>query len=138
MTSYYGSSKDSHPHGGTPQYLIDRLSEEYGELYDPCPNNFEVDGLSIDWPLNQTAFVNPPYTRGEISKWAEKCFEQYQRGVQVIMLIPSYTDVKYFHKFIYNTARLEFIEGRLKFKMYNSRASFPSMLCYFENVEMIQ
>ena len=132
MVGYYGTSKNSHPHGGTPDGLMIEIREEFGDIFDPCPNDPSFDGLRIDWPLNKTAYVNPPYTRGEISKWVKKCFHEYQRGVQVVLLIPSYTDTKYFHEFIYGTAKLRFIRGRLKFKGYDGQASFPSMLCIFK------
>ena len=63
-TAYYGTSVNTHPHGGTPDWLLAEVEEKWGELFDPCPNGFKIDGLSIDWPLNKTAYVNPPYTRG--------------------------------------------------------------------------
>ncbi len=134
MSAYYGTSRNTHPHGGTPDDFMVKIIDEFGPCFDPCPNGFKVDGLSIDWPLNQTAFVNPPYTRGEIAKWVAKCHEQWLRGVEIVLLIPPYCDTKYFHKYIYNQASLRFIEGRLKFKGYprTSSASFPSMLCIFE------
>ena len=136
MTSgYYGTSVDTHPHGGTPDDLLEEIKLEFGDLFDPCPNGFKVDGLSIDWPLEQTAYVNPPYTRGEIARWVKKCFEQYLRGVRVVMLIPSYTDTRYFHDYIYNTAEIRFLKGRLRFKGYTKPASFPSMLCIFEGLQ---
>ena len=134
MTSgYYGTSVNTHPHGGTPDDLLLEIIEEFGECFDPCPNGFKIDGLTIDWPLDQTAYVNPPYTRGEIGAWVAKCHEQWLRGVQIVLLIPAYVDTKYFHKYIYHRASLRFPEGRLKFKGYGNRsASFPSMLCIFE------
>ncbi len=130
--TYYGSSINTHPHGGTPDYLMNDLVDEFGELFDPCPNNPNFDGLDIDWPLDKTTFVNPPYTRGEIKKWVSKCFDEWNKGKQIVLLIPSYTDTVYFHQYIYNNAELRFIKGRLQFKGYSSKASFPSMLCIFK------
>ena len=139
MTSgYYGSSVNSHPHGGTPDHLLKAIEEEFGELFDPCPNNPTVDGLSIEWPRDITAFVNPPYTRGEISQWIEKCYDQWREGSTVVLLIPSYTDTKAFHRFIYSFADLRFIEGRLRFKGYENKASFPSMLAIFRHSGLCQ
>jgi len=131
--SYYGSSKNSHEHGGTPKEIYDYLKKNGYEIsdFDPCPNNPTFDGLEIEWP-NETIYVNPPYSRGQLSKWVKKCYDEYRNGKTIIMLIPSYTDTRYFHEYIYNIARIEFIKGRLKFKGYNARASFPSMLVYFE------
>lgn len=129
---YYGTSKDTHPHGGTPEHIIQSLTTLNGEMFDPCPNNPNFDGLEIKWPIDKTIFVNPPYTRGQIKKWVERCHKHWLEGGHVIMLIPSYTDTRYFHDFIYGYANLEFIKGRLRFKGYDNLASFPSMLVHFE------
>lgn len=130
--AYYGSSCNSHDHGGTPEWLLNQIKEEFNIIFDPCPNNPTFDGLSLDWSkLNQTIYVNPPYSRGNISKWVKKCYDEYLKGCEIVLLIPSYTDTKYFHKYIYPYAELRFLEGRLKFKGYGNKASFPSMLCIF-------
>jgi len=133
MTSgYYGTSVNSHEHGGTPDDLMQSIVEEWGEIYDPCPNGFTEDGLSVDWlSKGKPVYVNPPYTRGKIALWAEKCYKEWKRGCTVILLIPSYTDTRYFHDFIYGQAELRFLRGRLRFKGYDKPASFPSMLCIF-------
>ena len=136
-TAYYGTSKESHPHGGTPDFIIEQLKNDYSiSEFDPCPNNPTFDGLEIEWPKGKPIFVNPPYTRGEIGKWVKKCHDLYIQGYQIIMLIPSYTDTIYFHDYIYNIANLRFIRGRLKFKGYNDKASFPSMLVFY-GVEIV-
>lgn len=136
MTSgYYGTSINSNPHGGTPDHIIQQLCEEFGTMFDPCPNNPTYDGLSISWASEIWNYVNPPYTRGEISKWVKKSYDEYKAGKNIIMLIPSYTDTAYFHDYIYPYAELRFIRGRLKFKGYERKASFPSMLVIFRGSE---
>lgn len=145
---YYGTSINTHPHGGTPDWLLHELENKYGEMFDPCPNNPTFDGLSISWQAEkQTVFVNPPYTRGEIEKWVKKCSDEFYNALEryykegkaenlprVVLLIPSYTDTRYFHEYIYNQdyTTIQFIEGRLKFKGYENKASFPSMLVTWE------
>lgn len=47
------------------------------------------------------------------------------------MLIPSRTDTRYFHNFIYKRAEIRFVKGRLKFGNSNNSAPFPSMLVIF-------
>lgn len=131
MSSYYGSSKNSHPHGGTPDHIIEELNSKYGELFDPCPNNPMFDGLSLEWPKDKVIYVNPPYSRGQISKWVKKAHDEFLKGCSIIMLIPSYTDTVYFHQFIYGIAEISFIKGRLKFKGYENSSSFPSMFVYW-------
>lgn len=133
MTSgFYGSSKNHHDNGGTPDHIIDAIVEEFGIFFDPCPNNPSFDGLSLQWSkISNVIYVNPPYSRGNLKKWVKKCYEEFLNGCTVIMLIPSYTDTEYFHDFIYPYAELRFLKGRLKFKGYDAPASFPSMLCIF-------
>lgn len=133
---YYGTSKNTHPHGGTPDDLLKSIEDEFGTLYDPCPNNYIQCGLIADWASQpNVVYCNPPYTRGQIRTWVEKCHYEYEQGATIVLLIPSYTDTEYFHKYIYPHAELRFIKGRLKFKGYNAKASFPSMLCIFRGDE---
>lgn len=47
------------------------------------------------------------------------------------MLIPSRTDTKAFHEYIYNKAEIRFVKGRLKFGGAKNSAPFPSMVCIF-------
>ena len=128
---YYGSNGEGWPHGGTPDWLLEQIIEEFGQVFDPCPNHADFDGLAIDWPTDGTwTYCNPPYARGQISRWVEKCANEWRKGAKVILLIPAYTDTKYFHDEIYPYAKLRFLRGRLKFKGYGGKsASFPSMLC---------
>lgn len=138
---YYGTSINTHPHGGTPNNIIESLTNEFGELFDPCPNNPTFDGLTLDWGLmmmltcSQAVYVNPPYSRGVIGQWVKKAEEEAKKSdITVIMLIPSYTDTKYFHKHIFESNvpnEIRFIKGRLKFKGYQNLASFPSCLVIF-------
>ena len=64
----------------------------------------------------------------EISKWVEKASKS---NTTVVMLLPSRTDTKWFHDYIYNKAEIRFIKGRLKFKNSSNSAPFPSMIVIF-------
>ena len=128
----------------TPQNLFDKLNNKYHFTLDPCSTvenhkcdkfyTIEDDGLIKDWS-NETVFVNPPYGR-ELYKWVKKCYEEGLNGTKIVLLIPSRTDTKYFHEFLYNknNVKIEFIKGRLKFGDSNNSAPFPSLLAYF-NIE---
>jgi len=92
--------------------------------------------LDIAWPLDKWVYCNPPYTRGLISKWVQKCYDEWRRGCKIILLIPPYTDTAYFWDYIHDFAKVRFIRGRLKFKGYGGKtASFPSILCIFDEEE---
>jgi len=136
----------------TPRDFFEELNKEFEFTLDPCcmpksalcENYYtpDKDGLKQDWS-GETVFVNPPYGR-EIGKWVKKCYEEGQKlNTTVVMLIPSRTDTRYFHDYIYHKAEIRFIKGRLKFvdmdyegkeedrKM--SPAPFPSMIVIFKN-----
>lgn len=126
----------------TPQDLYDRLNEEFSFNLDPCatPENAkcgryftkEQDGLSLNWGGGARVFCNPPYGR-ELPKWVRKCYEEWKRGCEVVMLIPARTDTSYFHDYIYQKAEIRFIRGRLKFGGCKNSAPFPSMVVIYKH-----
>ena len=139
----------------TPQDLFDKLNKEFNFTLDPCATHEnhkcdkyytkEDDGLSKDWS-NEKVFVNPPYGRS-IGKWVKKCYEESKKqNPNIIMLIPSRTDTKWEHLYIFERAKaICFIKGRLKFinrefPSYNengdfkiSSAPFPSQIVLFSD-----
>ena len=56
-----------------------------------------------------------------------------QKGCTVVMLLPSRTDVRWFHQYIYKKPGVEvrFLKGRLKFSNCENSAPFPSMVVIF-------
>jgi phage N-6-adenine-methyltransferase len=121
----------------TPKDFFDELDKEFNFNLDPCASDEnhkcdryftkDVDGLSKDWSGN--VFVNPPYGR-EIGAWVKKSYESFCSGKcdYVVMLIPARTDTKWFHDYIYHTAEIRFVKGRLKFGNCENSAPFPSMV----------
>lgn len=80
-------------------------------------------------------FCNPPYSR--IGEWVEKAFrETREDNTVVVLLIPSRTDTKYFHDFIYNRAEIRFCKGRLHFNDSKNSAPFPSMIVIFRGAKV--
>jgi len=130
---YFGANGENKFIIETPDYFKMQIIQEFGLYFDPCPVNPTKDGLEIDWKTDTHNYVNPPYTRGNIAKWVEKCSIEHSKGCEISLLIPAYTDTKYFHDFIYQKpyVELRFLKGRMKFKGYTRSASFPSMLVIF-------
>ena len=122
----------------TPQWLFDELNKEFNFTLDPCATKENAkckkfyslleDGLKQNWS-DETVFCNPPYGR-EIGKWVKKSYEESKNGT-VVMLIPSRTDTKWFHDYIYNKKEVRFLKGRLKFGDSKNSAPFPSMIVVF-------
>lgn len=80
-------------------------------------------------------FCNPPYSN--IAAWVEKSFRETRNDkTLVVLLIPSRTDTRYFHDFIYQRAEIRFIKGRLKFGESKNSAPFPSMIVIFRGAKV--
>ena len=112
----------------TPQHFYDQLNEEFNFTLDPCCSKEtakcekfyteEDDGLSKSWK-GETVFMNPPYGRA-IKDWIYKAHNEWLLGATVVCLIPSRTDTRYWHDWIfpyYNAGLIEirFLKGRLAF-----------------------
>lgn len=93
----------------TPQDFFDNLNQEFNFTLDPCADIYnhkcekyyteEDDGLSKSWE-GEIVFCNPPYS--DCALWMEKCYNEAQKpNTTIVALIPSRTDTKYFHNFIY-------------------------------------
>ena len=129
----------------TPDSLYSKLNKEFSFNLDPCSTDENTkciehftkkdDGLSKDWG-GRRVFCNPPYS--EINKWVEKAYyETCKDNTLVVMLIPSRTDTKYFHNYIYNRTEIRCIKGRLKFSNSKNSAPFPSMIVIFRGANII-
>nr|DAF50267.1 MAG TPA: DNA N-6-adenine-methyltransferase [Siphoviridae sp. ctBCr48] len=124
----------------TPQDFFDKLNDEFHFTLDAaaspdnakCPVYFteEQDGLAQNWE-GHTVWCNPPYCR-KTGAWVKKAYEEHQRtGCTVVMLLPSRTDVRWFHDYILGKAEIRFIKGRLKFGGSKNSAPFPSIVVIY-------
>lgn len=124
----------------TPQDFFDKLNDEFHFTLDAaaspdnakCANYFteEQDGLAQSWE-GYTVWCNPPYCR-KTGLWVKKAYEEHQRtGCTVVMLLPSRTDVRWFHDYILGKAEIRFIKGRLKFGGNKNSAPFPSIVVIY-------
>ena len=138
-TAVMYSSKDEK--WATPQDFFDKLNEEFHFTLDAAasPENAKCmkyfteqdDGLSQDWK-GETVFVNPPYCR-KTGLWVKKAYHEYfENGVTAVMLLPSRTDVSWFHDYILGKAEIRFIRGRLKFGDAKNSAPFPSLVAIYK------
>lgn len=125
----------------TPKQFFEELNNEFGFTLEPCSTHENAkcekhytkleDGLKQDWG-GHTVFCNPPYGRKETGLWVKKCYEESKKpNTKVVMSIPSRTDTKWFHEYIYQKAEIRFIKGRLKFNDGKESAPFPSMVVIF-------
>lgn len=128
----------------TPQTFFDELNKEFNFNLDVCATEenhkcekyftMQNDGLSQKWG-GYNVWCNPPYS--EIDKWVAKAFyETRNDNTTVVLLIPSRTDTRYFHNYIYQRSEIRFVKGRLKFGDGKNSAPFPSMLVIFRGANI--
>lgn len=127
----------------TPQSLFDELDGEFAFTLDvaatadnsKCGASYLGDSLTTDWicPIEgpHICWMNPPYSM--CKEFIQKAYEQMEKGVTTVALVPSRTDTKWFHNYCYKKEGVEirFIKGRLKFSGSKNSAPFPSMLVIF-------
>ena len=134
----------------TPDELFAILNDEFHFDLDVCASkeNFKVsryfsidgtgiahDALTQDWSaFAKVCWNNPPYGR-DLIQWVRKSFEEAQKGVVVVALLPARTDTKWFHEFVLKAAEIRFIRGRLTFEGAPNPAPFPSMIVVFRPKE---
>ena len=127
MSVHYLSQSVDWP---TPASLYKQLHEEFAFNFDPCPlyGVEYMNGLDEEW--GSSTFCNPPYGR-VIGKWTAKAVSEWNKGKTVVLLIPSRTDTKWWHRDIMQASEIRFIKGRLKFGSAITGAPFPSALAVY-------
>jgi len=127
----------------TPQDFFDILNRVFKFNLDVCATaknakckkyfTEQQDGLAQEWRGN--IWCNPPYGR-DIEKWVKKAHETHWkgangRGAMIVMLLPARTDTIWMQEYVFGTAKLFFVKGRLKFSNCKNTAPFPSMLAFY-------
>jgi phage N-6-adenine-methyltransferase len=134
----------------TPQDVFNKLNEEFHFELDAAASienhkcerffSLENDALTQTWGYVQdylqlrpvhAVFLNPPFSK--IAQFVEKAAYESMDGPTIVALLPSRTDVRWFHKWIYQKEHVEirFLKGRLKFGGAKNSAPFGSMVVVF-------
>ena len=127
----------------TPPEFFDVVNEEFKFDLDVAatPKNSlcdeyitpEKDALIMPW-YGDSVWCNPPYSMiGEfVKRGYEECVQQ--RNL-VCLLIPAYTDPKYWANYVMKAHEIRFLKGRLQFLENGQKkqsARFPSVLVVFK------
>jgi phage N-6-adenine-methyltransferase len=136
----------SHDNWRTPKELFNVLDAEFKFNIDAaasaenalvgCYITAEEDALKTEWQhkgseLIHTAWCNPPYTL--IGPFVQRAYEQSQKHhMTTVILIPAYTDPKYWSDYVMKAHEIRFLKGRLAFLdedgMKKTSARFPSVV----------
>ena len=113
----------------TPPEVWKSLEAEFGEMFDPCPANPEVDGLSIPW--KKINYVNPPYN--ECNAWMQKVVHEFVHGNKSVCLIPARSNTNWFHNWVLPYAtEIRFIKNGVKFVGYKRKSPFPVCIVVYD------
>jgi len=140
---------------GTPINTFIELDDEFHFNLDAAASD-ENTNCEYYWTKEQDAlvqswfgrvFLNPPYGR-LVGKWVEKARQEVDCGNAevVVMLLKATTDVKWWHKFVWDKTKhccrpgvsVRFPEGRLCFDIPGKKkgpAPFPSAIIIFRRPE---
>ena len=131
----------------TPDGLFRLLDDEFHFTLDAaasalnakCSRYFtrDDDGLGQDWGCERV-WLNPPFGRG-LREWLRKAWEASRGGAVVVCLVPSATDMGWWHDYVMLADEVRFIRGRIAFLAEDgsrgSNAFFPVSIVVFRSRE---
>lgn len=130
----------------TPRWFIHRLVRALGPIgLDPCSNSNSIvnaivewrdergeDGLGQFWAGHGLVYVNPPFGDA-LPTWLRRCAVD---GDEVVCLVPSRTDTKWWHEAVNSCDAAVLWKGRFAFRIRagtHGNAPFPSVVFYWGN-----
>jgi len=124
----------------TPNEIFIPLQKEFNLKLDVCAtkenakcNLFftkEDDALDKDWDKN--FWMNPPFGRS-LKKWVQKAYEESEKGVTGVMILPVRSNTIWWHKFIIDTkAEVRFLKGEIKFSNQKNGLWLPFAIIIFK------
>lgn len=106
----------------TPDWLLERLNEEFEFDYDPCPAEWSSDsgwsGLETEWGMSN--YVNPPYD--QCGPWLAKGVQELQRrGATSVFLVPARPWTVYWRENVWPYAsEVRLLDRGVAFKGYSA------------------
>ncbi len=128
---------------GTPDDFFGALNAHFGFKWDlACTNDNKLtvfgltpsdDSLKCKWhELEGYLFLNPPFA--DIEPWARKCYEEMQVGAKIVLLTPASVGSNWFRDWVFNKAKVRFLNGRLTFKGQNQPYPKDCMISIFDGI----
>ena len=135
----------SHNDWQTPPELVRVLKQEFpfdldaaaDESNTICPTYIsqEQDALRTPW-TGSYVWCNMPYSL--IGSFVQRAYEQsIEQQNTVVVLVPAYTDPKYWSNYVMKAHEVRFLKGRLQFLENGQKkqsARFPSVVVVFKHI----
>lgn len=126
----------------TPNEIFEPLQKEFDLQLDVCATKEnakcdlfftkEDDALTKDWDNN--FWMNPPFSR-DLKEWVIKAFEESQKGVVGVCLLPVRSNTLWWHKYIIDTkTEVRFLKGETKFVGHKRGLWLPFAIIIFNKL----
>ena len=131
----------------TPKEIFEPLQREFNIILDVCASkennkcdtyfSIERDSLKQDWHKVGNAWMNPPFSR-KLKKWVEKAYQESQKGIVVVCLLPVRSNTIWWHKYIIDTkTEVRFLKGEIKFNGMDRGLWLPFAIVIFKKKQGI-
>ena len=87
-------------------------------------------GSQLAHPYEWLVYMNPPYGR-ELPRWIDKAIAEAALGAEIIALVPSRTDTRWYKRCVESAAAIRHWHGRITFRGAQYPAPFPSAVIYW-------
>lgn len=114
----------------TPSNIYNKLMKEGWVDYNPEGSYYEPFSSEVGRFKDKRVFINPPFSLLGKEEMYETIEGLIRNGNEILFLMPSRTDTRYFHRFLEFEPAIYFFKGRLSFNDKGS-APFPTMLLLF-------
>ena len=125
----------------TPNEIFEPLQKEFNLKLDVCVTHLnskcdlfykkEDDSLTKDWHKDGNFWMNPPFGR-DLKRWVQKAYEESQKGVIGVLILPVRCNTLWWHKYIIDTkAEVRFLKGETKFVGHKRGLWLPFAIVIF-------
>lgn len=123
----------------TPDEIFRPLQREFNIKLDVCATKenakckryFTKKENALDMNWDENFWMNPPFGRN-LKKWVKKAYEESQKGVRGVILLPVRSNTQWWHKYIIDTgAEVRFLKGETKFVGHKRGLWLPFAIVIF-------
>lgn len=98
------------------RYMFDAAASDFNTKCDTYITKEQNSLVQLWHKMGNSVWLNPPYSRGMVPAFLEKCWLESQKGITVTALVHTCTDVKYWGDWVWDkAAEVRHVSGRLKF-----------------------
>jgi len=124
----------------TPNEIFDPLKKEFDLKVDVCATKENTkcniyftkqeDAFTREWHKYGNCWMNPPWGK-DLKKWVKKAFEESQKGITVVCLLPVRSNTNWWHDYCMK-GEIRFLKGEIKFCGMDRGLWLPCSIVIFD------